>query len=412
MKTRLVGIALLLPALVFLAGCGGEPPTRAVAVQPESGAAAHDHAGENDHDQHTGHSDDDDHVELSAEAAAAAGIRLAKAGTGVVADRLELPAEIRFDADRIARVSPRIGGIVERFHAGEGDVVRRGQALARLSSRDLAGLKAEYLNAESAERLARAELDRETRLWEQKITSEADLQSARAAFEAAGAARRAAENRLHAIGIGHDVLDRLDEAADGALSLNTLTAPIAGQIVRRDAALGEQVAADADALFLIVDDSVVWADIAVYKADLARVEAGQPVSLIRADGERVADGVIDVVLPVIDERSRTATARVIVDNAERRLKPGQFVTARIETGESAVVLRVPDDAVVVVEGRTCVFVPSGDGFEPREVTPGATSDGFTEIVSGLSAGEQFVTAGAFTLKAQLEKDAFGDGHAH
>lgn len=412
MKTRLVEIALLSPALVLLAGCGGEPPARTVAAQPEGMAAEHDHAGENDHDQHTGHSDDDDHVELSAEAAAAAGIRLAKAGTGVVADRLELPAEIRFDADRIARVSPRIGGIVERFHAGEGDVVRRGQALARLSSRDLAGLKAEYLNAESAERLARAELDRETRLWEQKITSEADLQSARAAFEAAGAARRAAENRLHAIGIGHDVLDRLDEAADGALSLNTLTAPIAGQIVRRDAALGEQVAADADALFLIVDDSVVWADIAVYKADLARIEADQPVSLIRADGERVADGVIEVVLPVIDERSRTATARVIVDNAERRLKPGQFVTARIETGESAVVLRVPDDAVVVVEGRTCVFVPSGDGFEPREVTPGATSDGFTEIVSGLSAGEQFVTAGAFTLKAQLEKDAFGDGHAH
>ena len=94
------------------------------------------------------------------------------------------------------------------------------------------------------------------------------------------------------------------------------------------------------------------------------------------------------------------------------MKPGQFVTAFIEAESPAPVLRVPSDAVVTVEERLSVFVPSGDGFAPRDVRTGASSDGFTEIVSGLSPGDHFVSEGAFTLKAQLEKDAFGDGHSH
>ena len=114
----------------------------------------------------------------------------------------------------------------------------------------------------------------------------------------------------------------------------------------------------------------------------------------------------------IARNTRTATARVIVDNAEHRLKPGQFVTARIDTGEGRPVVRVPSDAIVSVEDRMSVFVPTDDGFEPREVRTGESAGSYTEIISGLEADEAFVAEGAFTLKAQLEKDAFGDGHAH
>ena len=134
---------------------------------------------------------------------------------------------------------------------------------------------------------------------------------------------------------------------------------------------------------------------------------------LRQDGGRtVAQGTISTVLPVIDEASRTATARVVIDNSEHRLKPGQFVTARINTGDAQSVVRVPSDTIVSVENRSSVFVPTEDGFEAREVRAGASADGYTEIVSGLQAGEAFVSEGAFTLKAQLEKDAFGDDHDH
>ena len=411
MKTNLFYATLLSPAFLYLAACGNDAPAPSAANQTGQALdGEHEETGSGDHDGHE--EEASDHVELSAAEAEAAGIRTAEAETGTVSGQLELPAEIRFDADRVARVSPQVEGIVAELHAGEGDTVNAGATLARLTSRELAGLKADYLNALSAERLARTELAREENLWEKKITSEADVQSARASFSAANAAREAAENRLHAVGIGHGVLDGLDEAADGALAQAYVTAPITGEIIQRSVSLGETVSAGGEPMFVIIDDSVVWADIAVYKEDLGKVEEGQTVILQRDDGQRLAEGKISTVLPVIDETSRTATARVIVDNAEHRLKPGQFVTARIETGGAAAVVRVPSDAVVTVEERLSVFVPTGDGFQPREVRSGASSDGYTEILSGLSAGDEFVSEGAFTLKAQLEKDAFGDGHGH
>jgi cobalt-zinc-cadmium efflux system membrane fusion protein len=126
----------------------------------------------------------------------------------------------------------------------------------------------------------------------------------------------------------------------------------------------------------------------------------------------LAEGEISVVLPAIDEGSRTATARMVVENTERQMRPGQFVTAEIAAGTSELALQVPSGAIVEVEGRTSVFVPTDDGFEPRAVVPAKDVSGQTVILSGLSEGEPFVSDGAFTLKAQLEKDAFGDDHDH
>ncbi|WP_300382004.1 efflux RND transporter periplasmic adaptor subunit [Henriciella sp.] len=414
MKMNVFHAALLSPALLYFAACSndtpGSPAANQVTLEAEDNHGRHEEADGADPE-----GDDEaagDHVELSSRAAEAVGIRTVEAGTGAVAGQLELPAEIRFDADRVARVSPKVEGIVAKLHVGEGDTVKAGATLARLTSRELAGLKADYLNALSAERLARTELAREEKLWQQKITSEADVQAARAAYSAANAAREAAENRLHAVGIGHGVLDRLDDAEDGALAQAYVTAPITGEVIQRSVSLGETVSAGGEPMFVIIDDSVVWADIAVYKEDLGKVDEGQAVSLQQDDGSMLAEGTISTILPVIDETSRTATARVIVDNAQGRLKPGQFVTARIETGETQSVVRVPSDAIVSVEDRMSVFVPTEDGFEPREVRTGTSAGGYSEILSGLQAGEAFVAEGAFTLKAQLEKDAFGDGHGH
>ena len=118
------------------------------------------------------------------------------------------------------------------------------------------------------------------------------------------------------------------------------------------------------------------------------------------------------VLPVIDETSRTATARVIVQNADRRLRPGQFVSAEIDMNTDTDRLHVPTGSIVSVEGRPSLFVPIENGFKPRLISAGPTIDGRTVILSGLNDGEDYVSEGAFTLKAQIEKDAFGDDHDH
>ena len=182
----------------------------------DSDQSADDHDG---HDQHpdSDHSTDSDIVPLDASAAQEAGILVERAALMTVERKLSLPAEIRFDANRIANVSPQVSGVIRRLYASEGDSVDLGDRLALLSSRELATLKADYLSALSAESLARAALSREEQLWSERITSEADLLSARAAATAAKASRESAENKLHAVGLDHSVIDSLDRAADGAL---------------------------------------------------------------------------------------------------------------------------------------------------------------------------------------------------
>lgn len=430
----LVSSALLLPA------CGNSSPSQSSADHQDHDDHDHgdehddhsdhdddetldaDNHGDHDRGDHDGHTDDDhgddehsDHVELSPDAAREAGIIVSVAEIASAGQTLSLPAELRFDADRVAAVSPLVSGRLERLLAGEGDTVSRGDTLALLSSRELAELKAEYLSAATAETLARQALLREETLFADRITSEADLETARAALAAARAQREGAENKLHAVGVSDAQLANLSEAPDGSMATIPLRAPIGGVIARRTATLGATVSADdpaAPALFTIVDDRVLWADIAVYKQSTGSVQVGSTVVLKSETGTALAEGEIATVLPAIDETSRTATARMIVDNPDGRLRPGQFVTADISVGTGERRLQVPSGAIVEVEGRTSVFVPTEDGFEPAVVVPGIEVGGQTVILSGLSAGDAFVSEGAFTLKAQLEKDAFGDDHDH
>ncbi|MAK62461.1 MAG: efflux transporter periplasmic adaptor subunit [Ponticaulis sp.] len=343
------------------------------------------------------------------------GIFVSRAERAPLRQSVKLPAELRFDADRIAAVSPRVSGRIIRITATEGDEVTRGATLAVLSSRELADLKAEYLTSATAVELASQSLAREETLFADRITSEADLQSARAELAAARAGLRGVENKLHAVGVSDGQLDSLAEAPDGSLANVNVSAPIGGVIARRTATLGAAVSADdpgAPALFTIVDDSVLWADIAVYKQSAGAVQPGAKVVLRTESDVVLTEGEIATVLPSIDETSRTATARMIVENQDARMRPGQFVTAEIITGNGDSRLQVPSGAIVTVEERASVFVPTGDGFEPRAVTTGPEIGGQTVIQSGLMEGDEYVSEGAFTLKAQLEKDAFGDDHDH
>ncbi len=374
----------------------------------------HSANGDDDHDDH-GHEEGSDHVELTPTQAAEVGIFVSRAERAPLRQSVKLPAELRFDADRIAAVSPRVSGRIIRITATEGDEVTRGATLAVLSSRELADLKAEYLTSATAVELASQSLAREETLFADRITSEADLQSARAELAAARAGLRGVENKLHAVGVSDGQLDSLAEAPDGSLANVNVSAPIGGVIARRTATLGAAVSADdpgAPALFTIVDDSVLWADIAVYKQSAGAVQPGAKVVLRTESDVVLTEGEIATVLPSIDETSRTATARMIVENQDARMRPGQFVTAEILTGNGDSRLQVPSGAIVTVEERASVFVPTGDGFEPRAVTTGPEIGGQTVIQSGLMEGDEYVSEGAFTLKAQLEKDAFGDDHDH
>jgi cobalt-zinc-cadmium efflux system membrane fusion protein len=205
------------------------------------------------------------------------------------------------------------------------------------------------------------------------------------------------------------VLARIENSA--TLVTFPVTTMLAGVVIDRTLSLGEAVGRDKP-VFVVADLDTVWVDIAVYLRDLEQVAVGQPVTVLCGRHDEPVQDHIDYVSPVVDEATRTATARVVMANHDLHWRPGMFATARVLVDETEVPVAVPPSALLLLDGRSSVFVQTGDGFAPRPVVVGRTTDELVEIAAGLAPGETYVVRNGFTLKAELEKASFGDGHAH
>ncbi|MDT8421990.1 MAG: efflux RND transporter periplasmic adaptor subunit, partial [Desulfuromonadales bacterium] len=363
------------------------------------------HAGDEE-DEHA-----EDVVRLSAADLKEFGIELDTAAVGVLDQYVDLPGEIVLNTDRLAHVVPRVSGIVRQVDKAVGDQVSSGERLAILESRELADAKAAYLGAVEREKLARIYFEREELLWQKKVTSEQEYLNARQAQSEARIARTSAEQQLHALGCSEQELAALSGKTDHAYTHYTLSAPFSGTLIEKHITLGENVTTDTE-VFTIADLSSVWVDINVYQKDLALIHKGQSVMIEIGHGIPQVSGKIAWVGPLVGEVTRTAKARVILDNPDGTLRPGLFVTAKVAVSSTAAGIVIPKSALQSFEGRSVVFVQDEDGFEPRPVLTGRENTTQVEILSGLQAGQRYVSQGAFTLKAQLSKGAFGDGHNH
>jgi cobalt-zinc-cadmium efflux system membrane fusion protein len=340
------------------------------------------------------------------------GIELEVAGPGVLEITTEVPGEVQVNGDRMAHVGPRVSGVARDVRATLGDRVSAGQVLAVLESRDLADAKATYLAAVERTKLADATFQREERLWREMVSAEQDYLDAANALAEARIALRTAEQKLHALGITEDEVDRLSRQPDTEYTRYRLTAPFDGEIIDRHITVGETIAAE-QTVFTVADLSTVWIDLRVYPKDLADVAPGQHLRFSAADGSLQGEGTIGFVQPLLGEDTRTALARVVVANPERRWKPGLFVNGSVTVDTVEVAVLVPRSALIRMDdGSDVVFVETDEGLLPRPVVAGRSSRELAEVESGLAAGERFVARGGFSLKAELGKGAFGDPHGH
>ncbi|MHC4437282.1 MAG: efflux RND transporter periplasmic adaptor subunit, partial [Planctomycetota bacterium] len=185
--------------------------------------------------------------------------------------------------------------------------------------------------------------------------------------------------------------------------------------IEKHITLGEKLSGESSA-FTVADLSTVWVDLNIYQKDLPLVKAGQSVKVTAGSSAGKIEGKISYVGPIVGEKTRTALARVVLNNTSGALRPGTFVTADVLVDKAAAKIVVPRDVIQDINDKPTVFVKSDHGFEPRTVSLGRANDLNVEIVSGLRAGEQIVTKNSFRLKAELEKVAggahAGHGHAH
>jgi cobalt-zinc-cadmium efflux system membrane fusion protein len=327
--------------------------------------------------------------------------------------------------DRVAIIGPVHGGRLVRLYAGQGSKVKKGQRLADLESADIDQAEADYLKAvadyENARRTSAAEVkfaqatyDRTKVLYEKTITAgknlqaaEHDLEVAKATAESSVAGTRsaltAARRHLLILGLKQSDIDALKNKPDSPV-LFSLTSPITGIVVERNATIGATVGSDAN-VFKIIDLSRVWIDANVFEKDLERVRRGQEVKvLVTAFPESSFSGRVILINSVVDPETRSVKVRTEVPNPDGRLKPDMFANVSIITDLHRTAISIPQSAVLNDGGKTVVFVAEGSGYKKRQVTAGIQSNDRVEIIDGLNAGDKVVVKGNYLLLQQSKPE--------
>jgi len=349
---------------------------------------------------------DSGHVKLSEAQLQASDLAIETAAMADFVTALALPGQLVLSTDREARISSPVSGTVRSAPIQIGSKVQAGDVLATIESAQLSDASARYLSAKQRLGLAQSLFTREQALWQKKISAEQDYLAARGALAEARIEAQSALQSLMSLGLSEKNARALK--AGSHLARFALRTPISGTLLSKDLTLGEAVGSDKP-LFRVADLSVLWIDLAIPVNDLSLVRAGQSVWVSNKSGQKTKGQVV-FVQPELDSASRSGSVRVQIDNAQGAWRSGEFVDAMIQTDEPKQAISVPVSAIVMIENEPSVFVEGSEGLAPRAVKVGNRSGDRQEIISGLSAGERFVTGNVFVLKADLSKSE--TEHAH
>lgn len=409
---------VLAAVLVLLAGCGKAPETAqesgAGPAQAQDSKAKDEHAqdghAKNEKEEHADHDNHEeaekgekagaDEVHLSKEQIAAARIEVSPVRASV-AGAVEAPATIEADPARSQTVAANIDGRVATLQRNLGELVRRGDTLAVIESAEAAEMKAELEAARRQLDVTRVALEREERLYKEKVSAEQDVLAARAAAGDAQTRLRLAQQRLAAIGA----------ASSGPLNRVLLRAPITGHVVARSATVGSVITADTE-LYRIADLSQVAVRMALNTEDASRVTVGQTVQVSTAS--RNGSGKIAYVSPVIDPETRQVQALATLPNPGAKWRVGETVRASVAvvSAGTQASLAVPRNAIQTVEDKPTVFVRTNEGFAVRHVVLGPANGSEIVVLSGLAVGDSVAVANSYVLKAELAKGEGGGEHHH
>lgn len=304
-------------------------------------------------------------------------------------------------------LSPKVSGRIERLEVDVADIVTRGEIVARLDNdeyvqtvrqveAELAVARANLAEAESQLKIAERELERIDKLRQRGVSSETQLDTARAdqlARQAHAAVTAAQVTQAEAA----------LESARIRLGYTVVTASWRGGSEQRSVAErfvdeGATVSANTP-LLRIVELNPIKVVIFVAERDYALLQPGQPASLTAdAYPSELFSGRIVRISPVFRESTRQARVELQVENPQLRLKPGMFVSVRVilERVQSATI--VPVQALATRDERQGVFVvtPQGDRVVWRPVTPGI-QQGSRIQVSGDSISGRVVVLGQHLL---------------
>jgi len=305
---------------------------------------------------------------------------------------VEAKAPVDFRPVQQTDVGSKVLGYLDAVLVDVGDPVKKGQLLALVNPSDIAGqvstVKGNLAQADASIVLAKANYERAKQLHPQGIVSNAELDQARAAYDAALANRQALEGNL--------------AAAGARLGDTRILAPMDGFVYKRRLDPGALVGSAANPVILsIVRTDVLRVFVAVGERDAAKVAVGAAAKVtVDAMPDRAFAGAVVRVAPAFDPSTRTVDAEVHLKNEQNLLRPGMYGRAAIVLDVHKGAKVVPVSAVQIADRHAFVYVHKDGKASRREVELGTDGGEWLEIARGVEPGEEVLTGGY---------DSLGDG---
>jgi membrane fusion protein, copper/silver efflux system len=307
-------------------------------------------------------------IEIDPRVVQTLGLRLATVEQGSFARVVDTVGLVAVDEHHIEAIQVREPGWVERLDVrAAGDAVRRGQLLAGVYSPDLLATQQEFLIA--------------------RTSKDSNL---------IDATRR----RLGLFGLSDAQISRIAKTGQVERRIDYY-APIDGYVMELGVRQGAAVEPGAT-LFQLADLSRVWIIAEVPEAQAAWIKPGNPAAtqVPALPGERF-EGKVDYLYPELTQATRTLKVRVVINNPGRHLRPGMFATAHLEGSAQESVLTVPTEAVIKTGTRSIVILADDAAhFRPAVVRVGAEHGGRSEILEGLTQGQNVVSSGQFLIDSE------------
>ncbi len=193
-----------------------------------------------------------------------------------------------------------------------------------------------------------------------------------------------------------------------SLQTYEVPAPISGIVMVRNANAGD-VAATAP-LYVIEDATQMHAEFFAFPRDAGLLAVGQPVAVRNLMGDRVIHSEIEAILPTTDLATQTTVIHVDLPNPDLVWRPGQALEGSVVVGAEEVPLAVRTRALQRFRDFMVVYAQVDETYEVRMLELGRQTPEWTEVLSGLEPGTEYVSDNAFLIRADVEKS--GATHDH
>ena len=319
-----------------------------------------------------------------------------------ISDTLLIPGRLETQNRRLAKIGSPITGRVSDLYVSLGDIVKKGQVLARVNSIDLTQTQLTLIKSTQLIGLKTKAVERAKLLFEADVISKAEMLRVENELDAVKADYRASRDQLIVLGMSEKAVEKI-EASGQINSFGDVISRFDGIIISRAINVG-QIVNPQDNLFHVADLSKLWAVANIPEQQSSFIQKDEVVTIeIPALDNKKIEAKIIFEDSIVDPQTRTVMVRAELDNPNLLLKPDMLTSMHISSKKTSK-MAIPISAVVRENDRNHVFVQNTpQTYRLREVDLGIKDGKLITVLGGIAQGETIVTDGAFHLNSERKK---------